>query len=173
MTQQGDDDGHRKADKEVHGGADQAPSAGNPGTTVSVTCPHGTFQVPSEGIRAGEVTGVRAWRVKKPLLPVLRSVVVPYYWDYDQPATGNPLHENHGIYAYLDYDAMSRDLFFNQDFGTPWVTGKVEMWGTILEFNAGYRAEFARVVEFNRAFELSQKDFKELARNYNVPIIPR
>jgi hypothetical protein len=104
------------------------------------------------GIRIGEIIGYRAWRVVGPRWfrrsdDRLRSVYVSdYVWEPDKPASGDV--RIHGIYSFRNVIRSKGEYGYPLSSG-PIVLGKVTIWGEIVEHEAGYRSEFARIVSLD------------------------
>jgi hypothetical protein len=77
----------------------------------------------------------------------LRSVYVSdYVWEPDKPASGDV--RIHGIYSFRNVIRSKRQYGYPLSSG-PIVLGKVTIWGEIVEHEAGYRSEFARIVSLD------------------------
>jgi len=106
-----------------------------------------------EGIRVGEITAYRAWRVIEPTGlqkadDRLHSVYVQgYVWSLDEPAHGDV--RTHGIYSFRDVIRSREDYGYALGMVGPLLFGKVKIWGEIVEHEAGYRSEFAKIVRLD------------------------
>jgi hypothetical protein len=106
-----------------------------------------------EGIRVGEITAYRAWRIIEPTLlqkadDRLHSVYVQdYVWPLDEPAHGDV--RTHGIYSFRDVIRSREDYGYASGMVGPLLFGKVKIWGEIVEHEAGYRSEFAKIVRLD------------------------
>lgn len=104
------------------------------------------------GIRVGEIIGYRAWRVSEGSWfrhspERLCSVFISsYIWDPDKPASGDV--RTHGIYSFRDV-VRSMDQCARVIGGSPFLFGKVKIWGEVVEHEWGYRSEFARIVSLD------------------------
>jgi len=106
-----------------------------------------------EGIRAGEIIAYRAWRVMVPGLfrsgddRRLHSVFMrDYVWQPDEPASGDV--RTHGIYSFRDA-VRSRDEYSYNAHDGPLLFGSIKIWGEVVEHEAGYRSEFAKIVSLD------------------------
>jgi hypothetical protein len=106
-----------------------------------------------EGIRVCEITAYRAWRViEQTWLRTpddrLHSVYVQdYVWPLDEPARGDV--RTHGIYSFRDVIRCRGDYGYALVTPGPLLFGKVKIWGEIVEHEAGYRSEFAKIVSLD------------------------
>src|SRR5437763_15560012 len=98
-----------------------------------------------EGIRAGEITAYRAWRVMVPSWSerpdyCLHSVYKQeYVWDPEQPASGDVRF--HGIYSFKQViKAENSTDIHRRAIRSCLVVWKI--WGEIVEHEDGYRSEF-------------------------------
>ncbi len=103
------------------------------------------------GIRVGEITAYRAWRVLQSSRNVddrLHSVYVQdYVWPLDEPAHGDV--RTHGIYSFRDVIRCRVDYSYALGTAGPLLFGKVKIWGEVVEHEAGYRSEFAKIVSLD------------------------
>jgi hypothetical protein len=102
-----------------------------------------------DGIRVGEIIAYRAWRViERKADDRLHSVYVQdYVWPLDEPARGDV--QTHGIYSFRDVIRCSTDYGYALGMVGPLLFGKVKIWGEIVEHEAGYRSEFAKIVSLD------------------------
>ena len=106
-----------------------------------------------EGIRIGEIIAYRAWRVIEANWfrradDLLHSVFVrDYVWYPDRPASGNV--RTHGIYSFRDAVRCRWDYGYTQGTHGTLLFGKVKIWGEVIEHEAGYRSEFAKIVSLD------------------------
>lgn len=113
--------------------------------------PAGTLK--HEGIRVGEIIAYRAWRIIPPGWlrtgdDRLHSVLMKeYVWRPDEPASGDV--RTHGIYSFRDVIQSIREYGYNPRAHGPFLFGKVKIWGEIVEHEAGYRSEFAKIVSLD------------------------
>lgn len=142
--------GHWGTNSPLHSSAAQQSGPGHIGALSQplVTIPTWPFAADrsddypstSEGIRAGEVIGWRAWKL--PTFtddPILASVTAWKVWQPDEPMQGDVKYW--GVHAFKDRETALAE--FGRLPGC--VIGSVEMWGEIVEHEHGWRAEFARV----------------------------
>lgn len=112
------------------------------GTAPSVVVPSGPFE--DEGIKAGEVTAYRCWKLGADGL--LRSVVYDeYIWLPGAIAEGDPSMRDAGIYAYKSVLLLHN--YGSVENGT--ITGTVDLWGEIYEHKHGYRAQYAAIASID------------------------
>jgi hypothetical protein len=136
-----------------------------------------------DGIRVGEIIAYRAWRVIEPSWwgqrgdDLLHSVFRrDYVWHPDQPASGDV--RTHGIYSFRDVIRCKEDYGYTAGRDGPLMFGKVKIWGEIVEHEAGYRSEFAKIVSLDYGdLELLEKFRKiygvnTLSENTNIYPLP-
>jgi hypothetical protein len=138
-----------------------------------------------EGVRVGEIIAYRAWRVIEPSWfrkddSLLHSVLMrDYVWYPDRPAPGDI--RKHGIYSFRDAICCRLDYGYSQGSAGPLLFGRVKIWGEVVEHEAGYRSEFAKIVsldygdpalleKFRRIYGLDDRNlgFDYSARNGNL-----
>lgn len=101
---------------------------------------------PSEGIRAGEVIGYRAWLYTSSTHPFLSSITSSTIWKPGEIVEGDI--REHGVYAFKTMEQVQAEF---HGVGTyypmprPYVFGTIKMWGEIIEHEKGYRAQFAKI----------------------------
>lgn len=93
--------------------------------------------VPSGGVKVGEIIGWRCWRVCMESMR-LASCIAHSVWDPGEPMTGDPRHQ--GVHAWK----TERDALRYADGGVNMVFGPVALWGDVVEHERGFRASFAR-----------------------------
>src|SRR5215471_7732778 len=102
-----------------------------------------------EGLRVGEIIAYRAWQVVYAWSfrsgdERLHSVyIMDYVWDPDKPASGDVRY--HGIYSFRDVIRCKQQYGYSLGMSGTLLFGKVKIWGEIVEHEAGYRSEFARI----------------------------
>ena len=123
-----------------------------------------------EGIRAGEIIAYRAWRVILPSVfrdgdDRLHSVYMrDYVWHPDEPASGDV--RTHGIYSFRDA-VRSREEYPYYAHDGPLLFGGVKIWGEVIEHEAGYRSEFAKILSLDCGDALLLEKFRKTYRvNY-------
>jgi hypothetical protein len=124
--------------------------------------------LPREGIRAGEITGVRLWSLD---LPRLRSLIAlgPDYsrfiWEPNTIVSGDV--KTHGVYAYKpEYSYKFTEYFLYAPFS--YVIGTVALWGEVIEHEFGYRAEFAKITKLLDVINCNPKIISELNQIYSL-----
>ena len=106
-----------------------------------------------EGIRVGEIIAYRAWRVIEAGWfgkgdDLLHSIIVrDYVWHPDKPASGDI--RTQGIYSFRHVMRSKHDYGYSQGVDEPFLFGKVKIWGEIVEHEAGYRSEFAKILSLD------------------------
>lgn len=137
--------------------------------TAESRWPPPSRDLPREAPKAGELIGHRAWTLKaKNLLGSYSANVV---WFPGQPMddrtgsenVGIDDHNTAGVWAFKNPYALGRE-FWNAAqahvFGTVW------MWGTIIEHEHGYRAQYAAIRSLDYAGDDVNLDL--LRRTYSV-----
>jgi hypothetical protein len=105
-----------------------------------------------EGIRVGEIIAYRAWRVLESNWMRrddnrLHSVFMKdYVWVLNRPASGNV--REHGIYSFKEV-IRSREQYGYPLVWGPLLFGRVKIWGEIVEHEAGYRSQFAKIISLD------------------------
>jgi hypothetical protein len=121
-----------------------------------------------EGVRVGEIVAYRAWRVIPPnwfrkASARLHSIFVyDYAWDTDAPAWGDV--RSHGIYSFRDQIRSRRDYGYRFVLVGPLLFGTVKIWGEVVEHEAGYRSEFAKIVSLDYGDPRLLEKFREIYR---------
>lgn len=163
--------GHRNSPSPLHGNPNPSPRGGNPGNNASpawlVTAGIGTLRlastlggsnftpardVPSEGIRAGEVIGYRAWRLIGGATPRLKAISAGMCWEPGVIMEGDV--NMHGIFAFKDRARNWQEWAVLEG---EYVIGTVWMWGEIVEHEHGYRSTRASVRSIDHITEISDK----------------
>jgi hypothetical protein len=117
-----------------------------------------------EGIRVGEIIAYRAWRVTRTADDLLHSVAMrDYVWYLDRPASGDV--RTHGIYSFRHVIRSRDDYGYDQGTIEPFLFGKAKIWGEIVEHEAGYRSEFAKIVSLDYGDPELLEKFRKI---YNV-----
>lgn len=108
------------------------------GTQAAVARPD---PVEDAGIRAGEIEAVRVWILKN---GYLWSMFANHVWSPGAVECGKP-DEGTGIHAFKTVgQAMANyGTYGCDDF--PLIIGSVLLWGTVIEHEKGYRAEFSSI----------------------------
>lgn len=177
---------YRGATTTASGGAANAANSANTGTGSVVAIlsggtagNYGTYAVENAGIRAGEIIAYRCWK----LLPreKLGSVFVKNIW---QPRATEKSHEvpeavgwGVGIHCFKDIGYARAEYSNYSPVGPmePMVYGEIAIWGTVIEHQWGYRAEFAKITRIHSittksrlrdSFPFSQ--LKRLRERYGV-----
>lgn len=90
-----------------------------------------------------DLTAYRVWSIKDSWLT---SVSMPDIWFPNQIISGN-VEEGAGIHAYKELGAAIHHLFLQAQRSQPAAIGTVRLWGSVVEHESGYRAEFARLIK--------------------------
>lgn len=148
MTRSTDNDSDRQTVTEASGGSADATNPTNPRTfrTYS-TQPFGEVAIEDAGIRAGEIIAYRAWmlRERDPCRGLLDSMFAAYVWHPGQIASSDNLYF-HGVHAFKTL-AQATDYYRYHQREFHVVFGEVALWGTVVEHEKGYRAEFAKITK--------------------------
>lgn len=164
--------GYWNPSSQIHHNPNQAPRRGNPGNhalpswlisygigTLSLagTGRGGNFtparDVPSEGIRAGEVIGYRAWTLVGGSTPRLASISANKLWNPCVIMEGDV--NEFGIFAFKDRARNWQE--WSMYNSTEYVIGTVWMWGEIVEHEHGYRSTRASVRSIDHITGISDK----------------
>jgi hypothetical protein len=70
-----------------------------------------------------------------------------YVWYPGRPASGDV--KIHGIYSFRDLVRCRHDYGYTQGRQGILLFGRVKIWGEVIEHQAGYRSEFARIVNLD------------------------
>lgn len=104
-------------------------------------------EIEDAGITVGEIVGWRAWLIDENGL--LESVHTRTPWLPEHPVTGAP-DTYAGVHAWRDLSS-AYEYAKTSSIGLR-VCGRVALWGTVIEHERGYRAEFAKVLSFDYLF---------------------
>lgn len=154
---------YRQANQAIASSADQAAHTVNAGTGIAqlagkissdtITAAEARSLIGTEQaseldeprIILGEIIGYRCWRV----VPdgTLFSISFDDVWPTDAPMKGTPEpHGTAGVHAFKrETDAREYVEYQPADH----LVGTVALWGTVIEHEDGYRAEFARPTSLN------------------------
>jgi len=119
-----------------------------------------------EGIRVGEIIAYRAWRGIAPgwlrrredrLYSMLMS---DYAWHPDEPASGDV--QVHGIYSFRYVIKSIADYGYDLALRGPIIFGKIKIWGEVVEHEAGYRSEFAKIVSLDYGYPELLEKFRKI-----------
>ena len=123
---------------------------------------------PDDGIRLGEIVGRRAWHVDI-FSGYLLALNSPIVWP---PGEAMEAHCESGVFRGAPHEAPDEActcglyaLKPGQDVADCW--GEVELWGSYLEGERGYCAQYARPTRINRVLFLGKYDQKILDRVTN------
>lgn len=163
---------YRRTNSQVHRSASgKSGGAGSPGTVTFGTLPtpggpfitiiplaigaaiYGTIHgashstIADAGIRAGEITAHRCWWTYNNKLYSIYKIECE--WFPNTPMEGEVSH-GHGVHGFKNYEylrdyrsAVLKNLA--HPINCSLITGTVAMWGEIVEHEAGYRAQYAKI----------------------------
>jgi hypothetical protein len=135
-----------------------------------------------EGVRVGEIIAYRAWLVIVSWWlrrgdDLLHSVLMrDYVWHPDKPASGDV--RTHGIYSFRDEIRCKEDYGYTAGREGALLFGKVKIWGEIVEHEAGYRSEFAKIVSLDYGDPEQLEKFRKIygvntvSENANIYPLP-
>jgi len=122
------------------------------------------------GISAGEIIAHRAWRTH---FGLLQSMAVDKTWSPSEPMEGDPDYMGHGkgVHAFKSQtEALSQ--YGPERSGWPVVIGTIALWGTVIEHEKGYRAEFGKVNSIDLVIGVGwwreRRMLRRLRRRYGV-----
>ena len=163
----GDENGrYRHTGKKAHGRSAGQPDSSPGGADPAATGNEAGGSL-SSGIRAGEIIAYRAWGIiqEGEYKGYLGSMVVPYLWlpnainksgGRPNPALANTKDyttmwcsetlESDGFYAFKTIEKAGKEY----SEGDAVVLGKVALWGNVIEFTEGYRAEYAKIISIDK-----------------------
>lgn len=104
-------------------------------------------KIPREGIRAGEITAYRAWKITRDGR-YLRSVTVENIWLPESPMEGD-INFCLGVHCFNSMAHLDNEIYCDGYMSTL-VLGSINIWGEIVEHQKGYRAQFASVRSLDR-----------------------
>jgi len=86
-----------------------------------------------------------------------------YVWHPDEPASCDV--RTHGIYSFRKVIKSPVDYGYDAAVRGPILFGKIKIWGEIVEHEAGYRSEFAKIVSLDYGDPELLEKFRKI---YNV-----
>lgn len=135
----------------------------NPVTIKSHTTPRtGSFVVEDDGIKAGEIIAMRCWWADGDLLRSIYRRDVE--WLPDGPMYGD-VTAGFGVHAFKHVDDLLAYAYESLSYTcrecTPayLITGKVALWGEIVEHEKGYRAEYAKIISISNQALVNSASF--------------
>ena len=165
-------------------------AAAQQGTTATQLAPHPTLAqyaaqhqtqrtkpepIEDAGISVGEIIAYRAWRCSG---EVLRSMAVDDVWAPGEPMEGDPEKyvlqlQGCGVHAFktmsmvlTNYDSWADEV------SSYVVVGTIALWGTVIEHELGYRAQFGKVNSLDMICGLSEwrerRMLRRLRQRYGV-----
>jgi hypothetical protein len=96
------------------------------------------------GIRAGEIAAYRGWLLHQDgfLRSVYRSETI---WKPGEVVEGNPELSGEGVHAFKSVFDMATYCGVSNRVACSMVSGKVHLWGEVVEHERGYRGQFASI----------------------------
>lgn len=99
--------------------------------------------VENTGLKVGEITAWRMWRETK---GYLESYSAGKLWAPEEPMTGKPQQNGHeGIWAFKEKKRALAKMIETSNG----VYGSVKLWGEIIEYEDGYKAQYARIASLD------------------------
>jgi hypothetical protein len=126
-------------------------------------------------IRAGEIIGWRFWKLCNGLL---YSVFIPYTWHpglFERSSSKHVGFKNPGYHAFRDEGQAEREMYLHP-YISPAIIGSVAMWGEVIEYQYGWRSEYAAVrsitqIRGDRDFSSKQQLLLELREKYGCAVL--
>lgn len=113
------------------------------------------------GIRVGEITAWRTWAI---VGGWLKSASADVIWAPGEPMEGDT--KTHGCYAYkAKRDAIKHMV---KETGGVGIVGSVALWGSVVEHEIGYRAQFAKIVSLDFIDNGTDDDLQRMRVKYGV-----
>jgi hypothetical protein len=156
-----------KSDQKNNGSAGQT-SGGGAGAGGFTAASVGTFNIPTAspaptiedaGIRAGEITAYRCWRLGANGL-LYSMIMRECVWKPGQIMEGDV--ERYGIHGFKSLLAVGGYGYSQHEII---VSGTIEMWGTVVEHERGYRSSKAAVASID---DSPDYDAKALRKTYGL-----
>lgn len=97
--------------------------------------------VEDAGIRAGEIIAYRAWKL---IDGILHSMAADFAWVPGEIASGDP-GSGLGVHAFKSLGDAVGQYGWAASNSQPVIFGTVALWGTVIEHEKGYRAEFGAI----------------------------
>lgn len=115
--------------------------------------------LPREPIRPGEYVGHRIWSLKEDGL--LHSFVINCRWDPKRPVLdtsyqGQKIADYNmvGIWSFKDKDDLYKEYICAWGESIyPIIVGTAWLWGTVIEHEKGYRAQYATIKTLDEVIE--------------------
>lgn len=155
--------------------------------------------IPYAGIRVGEITSYRIWKV---IDNDLWSIVAPCKWNPGETIIGDLEAEYNtiffpirgGVYSYLTINHLHIDISIDKIGSFPrveaspgdlsyWglgsspgvlvsglIFGSIKSWGEVVEHETGYRSQFAKIVSFDSS--IGEVDLLAMRRKYLPCLTP-
>lgn len=176
----GGNNGLGQANPALHAGPSHGANPSNGGAVssfagIAFTNRQTYGDLASEGIRAGELTGYRAWRIVEPHYWwdmsaqkggkndywSLRSLTAGVEWKPGEVMEGDV--REYGVYCFSNPHWCRMEVYQYRDHSTPVLAiGKVKIWGEIIEHDYGYRAQYAKLVSIEDIVGGEPSDQKEV-----------
>ena len=148
-----------------------------PGTLGTMVISHFHYIPPKdEGIRAGEITGYRAWHITNLINGMkLMSVFASHLWtpgaleksdrDVDDCITGT------GFHAFTTPENCLREYGLGLITTIGVVYGEIKMWGKVIEHERGYRSEYCKIIKLSDILVHHNYDPIIVHHNYDPDLI--
>src|SRR5262249_55925988 len=75
-----------------------------------------------------------------------------------------------GIYSFRNVIKSTADYGYDSAVRGPFLFGKIKIWGEIVEHEAGYRSEFAKIVSLDYGDPELLEKFRKIYRVNQVPV---
>jgi hypothetical protein len=145
-------------------GAFFATPSGSPTGTTVITIPNSGYAFENSGVRAGEITAYRAWKLRD---GKLYSLIMDYFlWEPGKVVEGNASEYGQGINGFKNLSDLVKyldPLSYSDPFR--FVIGTVDLWGDIYEHEFGYRASKASIASI---LDSPHYDAAELREKYGL-----
>lgn len=109
------------------------------------------------GLKVGEFIGWRMWQIKG---DYLQSYSAQHIWPPHSVMKEDNLtdHGSEGIWSFKE---KSRALHKMMEYpGTAY--GSIKMWGDVIEYTEGYRAQFAKIISIDDVYLTEKKSKKQV-----------
>jgi hypothetical protein len=120
--------------------------------------PEPSKSIEDAGISAGEIIAYRAWRVNNKA-GLLQSITVDTIWAPGEPMEGAPDDSPFGVFAFKSGSQVLTEYLGHTWTTAPIAVGTVALWGTVIEHELGYRAQFGKVNSLDGVY--SQKPLRK------------
>jgi hypothetical protein len=157
---------YRNATSKASGGTINATNPAHMGALATIPNQSAKVYPPpveSAGIRTGEITAVRVWGL---VGGFLTSVYMSNTWipgDVMKAHTVSTWH-GEGIHAFKDLDYAKQEYRYGGI-----IFGEVALWGDVIEYEYGYKAEFAKITKiYSEGGLFKRLAIRKLRKKYGV-----